>query len=409
LITTGVVGQRWRASITAWGGIEPWDGSPSLDWYVAADDRWHVPRQEPAVRQTRLNGTPVTETRLRVPGGDVVHTVYSCADAGGMTVVDVANETSLPVAIAFDRRDVLTERAIADVPIEGIALPVGSFVVPLGHRARIRIGLAHAGGDGGPLPPRLPDASQVARGWAALAERASRFVLPEGEWGAAVARRVVAERCELVLGGVADPLDGRAAFVVGVAELVRVGEASGEGVVDELAVALETLGADASWEADVALAAGARLLAAAGEARAVRDVERVIAARPASYAPASPPDGVFVAPWLESQFAVGADLFPQGLPPGWHSESIEAHGVPTGPSSTVSLALRWHGGRPALLWEQQGPTVLLSAPVLAPGWSSREPAGETLWPAPAAFDGGVRPAGTISNPRGEPNVYRPTT
>jgi O-antigen ligase len=29
--------------------------------------------------------------------------------------------------------------------------------------------------------------------------------------------------------------------------------------------------------------------------------------------------------------------------------------------------------------------VLLSAPVLAPGWSSREPVGETLWPAPAAL------------------------
>ena len=84
MITTGVVGQRWRASVTAWGAIEPWDGSPALDWYVAADDRWHVPRAEPAVRQSRVQGTPVVETRLRVPGGDIVQTVYSCADAGGV-------------------------------------------------------------------------------------------------------------------------------------------------------------------------------------------------------------------------------------------------------------------------------------------------------------------------------------
>ena len=55
----------------------------------------------------------------------------------------------------------------------------------------------------------------MARGWVALAERASRFVLPEGEGGAALARRVIAERCEVVLGGVADPLDDPAAFVVG--------------------------------------------------------------------------------------------------------------------------------------------------------------------------------------------------
>ena len=125
MITTGVVGQRWRASITPWGGIEPWDGSAPLDWYVAADDRWHVPRHEPAVRQTRVDGTPVTETRVRVPGGDVVHTVYSCADSGGVTVVEVVNESSLPVAIAFDRGDVLTERPITDMPIEGIELPAG--------------------------------------------------------------------------------------------------------------------------------------------------------------------------------------------------------------------------------------------------------------------------------------------
>jgi hypothetical protein len=382
LITTGVVGQRWRASITTWGGIEPWDGSPPLDWYVAADDRWHVPRHEPAVRQTRVDGTPVTETRVRVPGGDVVHTVHSCADSGGVTVVEVVNESSLPVAIAFDRRDVLTERPIADVPIEGIALPAGSFVVPLGHHARTRIGLAHAGTGGAPVPARLPAAAQVARGWVALAGRASRFVLPVGEGGAALAQRVIAERCEVVLGGVADPLDDRAAFVIGLGELVRVGEAVAEDFVTEIASAVESLATDASWEAGMAHAAAARMLAAAGEARAVRDVERVLATRPEASVPTSAPEGLFAVPWLESQIAVGGALFPRGLPAAWRGESIEAHGIPTGIASTVSLAVRWHGDRPAALWEQQGAPVPLSAPVLAPAWSSREPAGETLWPAP---------------------------
>ncbi len=89
-----------------------------------------------------LSGTPVTETRVRVPHGDVVHTVYTCADAGGVTVIEVVNESTLPVAIAFDRRDVMTERPIADVPIEGIELPEGSFVLALGHRARLRVGIA---------------------------------------------------------------------------------------------------------------------------------------------------------------------------------------------------------------------------------------------------------------------------
>src|SRR3954451_16661364 len=153
MITTGVVGQRWRASVTPWGALEAWDGSPVLDWYVADDDRWHVPRNEGAVRQARVDGTPVVETRLRVPGGDVVQTIYSCADVGGLTVIEVLNESSLPVAVAFDRRDVLTERPIADVPIEGIDLSPTSFVMPVGHRARTRIAVTHGAPGGGRLPP----------------------------------------------------------------------------------------------------------------------------------------------------------------------------------------------------------------------------------------------------------------
>ena len=96
------------------------------------------------MRQVRVEGTAVTETRVRVPRGDVVQHVYTVADAGGLTVVEVTNESTLPVAIAFGRRDVLTERPIVDVPIEGIELPAGvvraaarpSGVVPHRHPAR---------------------------------------------------------------------------------------------------------------------------------------------------------------------------------------------------------------------------------------------------------------------------------
>ena len=66
-VTTGVSGGRWRASVMPWGAVCPWTGTP-LNWFVAADDRWHVPESEPSVRQQRIEGTPVTETRVRVPG-----------------------------------------------------------------------------------------------------------------------------------------------------------------------------------------------------------------------------------------------------------------------------------------------------------------------------------------------------
>jgi hypothetical protein len=57
--------------------------------------------------------------------------------------------------------------------------------------------------------------------------------------------------------------------------------------------------------------------------------------------------------------------------------------LPTSPTTTVSFAVRWHGERPAVLWEQQGdPTVALFAPAIDPDWTTTQRSGETLWPAP---------------------------
>ena len=75
-VTTGVTGHPWRASVSASGAIEPWDRDQEpVRWYVAADDRWHDPAEETAVRQIRIDGTPVIETRLRIPDGDAVQRV----------------------------------------------------------------------------------------------------------------------------------------------------------------------------------------------------------------------------------------------------------------------------------------------------------------------------------------------
>ena len=94
------------------------------------------------------------------------------------------------------------------------------------------------------------------------------------------------------------------------------------------------------------------------------------------------PDDVSVIPWVETGFAAGAALLPYGILPAWFGQSLEVHGVPTAPGSSVSYALRWHGERPAVLWEQQGTPTCLTAPAVAPGWKSTEPNGEALWPAP---------------------------
>lgn len=378
MITTGVNGRAWRASVTPWGAVEPWDGSPRLDWYVAADDRWHVPAREAAVRQLRVEGTAVVETRLRIPNGDAVQRVWSVADGPGFTIVEVTNESTMPIAVAFDRADIRTEREVADVPIQGIDLPAGSFVLPVGHRASVRVGLAHDGPGAGRLPAGLPGSDQVARGWSALVARASRVDVPEP----LLAEALVAHRCDLALGDLAHGEDDPAAFAVGLGELVRLGD-DPDPWLPELVGVVEALAPVPGWEADVALAAARRVLTAAGEDRAVRDLDRIVAGRGAPAAwPTTAPDDVLVVPWLEGRLARDGRLLPEGIPSAWLGQGFEAHELPVGPSSAVSFGVRWHGARPAVLWEQHGPPVELTAPAVDPTWRTSDVRGEALWAEP---------------------------
>lgn len=381
MITTGVTGRPWRASITEWGAIQPWDDVPGLDWFVAADDRWHVVAEETSVRQRRIEGTAAVETRVRVPSGDVVQRIFTVADADGLTIVEFENESPMAVAVAFDRRDVLTDRPIVDVPIEGIELPDGAFVMPLGHQATARVALVHGEQRSGPIPSGVPAMTQVVRGWLSLTERASRFVLPDGERGSLLAEAITAERCEIALGSIPRAADDPAGFALALGELVRMGEPP-DHWMPELVDAVAALGPNLSWDADMALSAAGRVLSIAGERRARRDLDRITRRRTASASPDEPPGGVRAIAWLESRLASAGALLPQGMPPDWLGQSVDVYGVPTVPGSAVSFAIRWHGERPAVLWEQTGEGVELCAPVVAPDWRSEEIKGETLWPRP---------------------------
>jgi hypothetical protein len=382
MITTGVTGGVWRASITPWGAVEPWDDTPALNWFIAADDRWHVPSFEPAVRQQRVQGTAVVETRLRVPNGDVVQRIYSVADSGGLTIVEVENDSTMPVALAFDRRDVLTERQVAEVPIEGIELPPQAFVLPLGHKATIRVAIVHGRQRSGPLPAGVATHLQVVRGWLALTERSSRFVLPDGERATSVAEAITAERCELALGSIPHSHDDPIGFALALGELVRMGEQP-EHWIPELVDAVEQIGPIVGWDADAALVAAGRVLVAAGERRARRDLERIVSGRAPSVLAERVPAGVRAVPWLEAQLTRAGALLPDGFPASWLGHPIEVYGVPVGDATTVSFAIRWHGDRPAVLWEQAGEAIELNSPRLDPDWRTVEPKGEALWPSPS--------------------------
>ncbi|MET0458632.1 MAG: hypothetical protein ABW195_05265 [Ilumatobacteraceae bacterium] len=377
---TGVLGQDWRADVTARGAVEPWDGSTTLSWHIAADDRGHSPDTQAAGRPVRVLGAPVFETRLRVPGGDAVHRVWSVADAGGCTVVEVLNDSPLPLACAFTRPDVLTSRPPADVPIQGIALDAATTVLlPVGHRASITVGLAHDGRGQGPLPAGLPSAEATARGWVALAERAGRVVLPDER----SSELLVAARTDVLLAGPPPADEDPAGFLLGLAELVRMGELDGADtslLVPDAAAAIHEIALRPGWDIDAALDAAALVLAAAGERRAVADMARITTSRtPAPLPDEAEVEGVRVVAAFERRLAAGPVLLPSGIPEAWRGSNFEAHGLPVGPASTVSFAVRWHGEHAAVLWEVTGDPVELCAPAVDPAWRTSAPSGDALW------------------------------
>jgi hypothetical protein len=385
--TIGVLGGKWRADVDRRGRVTPWGGTP-LDWWVAAEDRWHDPQTESTVRQRNVEGAPVVETRVRVPGGDVVHRVYAVADAGGLTIIEIENESSASIAIVFSHGHLLTARPPANVPIEGIEVPATAVSFPVGHHALLRVAIAHTRSTN-TLPGELPAAAAVVRGWTRRCEAASRLLLPE----TALVDQLVASRCALMLDGPVDPKVDAAATAVGLAELVRMG-ADAVDLVPEAVTAAERLARAArtcglSWEASVALGATERLMAAADDTRAAADVAAVRARLGGDGAPApvSAPTGILYVPWLEQRFArpvpgARCQLLAQGWPREWLGANLEVHGLPAGPRSTIGYALRWHGDRPAVLWQVDGDPVGLFGGVDAAEWSTESMSGEALWPAP---------------------------
>jgi hypothetical protein len=85
----------------------------SLDWWVGADDRWHVPSREPSVRQGLIGDVPIVETRARIPGGDAVHRAFGIRSPRGTgdewVVVEVENATPVPFAVALAIRPTVAD------------------------------------------------------------------------------------------------------------------------------------------------------------------------------------------------------------------------------------------------------------------------------------------------------------
>lgn len=424
---TGILGLNWRASITEWGDVRFWDGSEPITWAIAAEDRWHFPEHESSTRQTRVSGTPVTETRVRVPNGDVVQRVWSASlrDEVSALLVEFTNDSPLPLAVSLSRSDVVTPRSYHRLdatqrpwPSEDRGIDRPPLVIPLGHRSSMRVALARTGRVTEDDIDAFPDWEAVVRGWVSITDSASRFEIPDLIDGTPLDDVIRMQRSNIALAAPeADhgSIDDMITWLVTHRELVRMGLTRAD--VPEIVTVLEGLLREIRKQrilrSDVAqaLRSGAILLVIA-DPRAFRDLDRAVSRTllrigliedndldlPRSLGSAQrvtlradgvdSTNAVDVISAVESEFAVwsGQDevtLMPYGFEAARLGVNIEAHRLPAGPGRTISLAIRWHGERPAVIWDVDGPSGLLLRSGADPQWTSVEPKGEALWAVPS--------------------------
>ncbi|MGI8754539.1 MAG: hypothetical protein ACR2MB_01510, partial [Acidimicrobiales bacterium] len=124
----------------------------SLDWWIGADDRWHLPAREAAVRQRLVDDAPVVETLVRIPGGDAIHRAYGfrAPRPGGdeWVAVEVENHTPVPFAVALVVRPFTADAvgAVGAISVE----PVG------GGRGQDTAHLVRVDGQPALVLPRRP-------------------------------------------------------------------------------------------------------------------------------------------------------------------------------------------------------------------------------------------------------------
>jgi hypothetical protein len=461
----------------------------SLDWWVGAEDRWHLPCHEVAVRQSLVGGSPVVETRLRVPSGDAVHRAYAARSASGAEalVVEIENQSKIPFAVALAIRphDQTAVGHLESIELDGSSLLVDGEVALVLQRSPGRVALSDASGDSAavvfagdaatvghaavscrdglaqgallfplahtaslrvvlPLtaarnvePADFPSAAQVASGWASHGGGGTRFEVPDRRLRDAVA----ASTRHLLLGQhlpeVAAALDlvgfpGEAARVLesGPVDLART-PCPGAALhalgrhweltrdTDFARTAVSLVAAlmpriDKSADpVDRALGYGARrsvqaLLLAAGEGRAAKDVGAIesrgeveaeergrdlaalLSSAGSTWTWAGDGSGhdlvanaelvTLVREQLVREEDDGLVLSPV-VPDAWLGQGWELHDAPTR-HGQLSYAVRWHGDRPALLWQLEAHAgelaVTLTIPGLDPTWSTSERKGEAL-------------------------------
>ncbi len=402
----GVRGGGWNAVVNERGSVRLNDESCVLDWHIAADDRWHDPSTEPSVRQTRRAGVPVVETRVRIPGGDAIARAYAVADAGGLVVIEISNESTLPIAVAFTRPDLISSRTPSPRGAQGIELPTGSVVFPVAHGSTLRVALRAPNNLVADVDvERLPSAEQLQKGWLKAVEQAGYVIVPEGAVAPLVARlrsdALVLSGHELQgwsHGATNNVANDSVAYILTLQELLRMGEKltseASQHHIDHaarLAQCVETLlkenkkASPLPWDVERALFAAQFVFQRMGEHRAADDVATAqLRLSESAEPPNVMPTDIRAIAWIEEKMVAlqrdgSVQIFGRGIPRLWLGANLECHRVAVGPLHTLSFGIRWHGEKPALLWEVAGPAgIKLTAGKCDPTWTSVEATGETL-------------------------------
>ena len=488
------------------GRVQTIDRRWSFEWGVGVGDRWRVAHAEVGARRYRVDDAPVYETRLRVPGGDVVHRVAVANDGlGRALVVEFENASPDAVAVALVGRAEAAESSAtraswfqyvpsagvepvptrfawfrsasgrvksragrpelsatrAAVSINGkvwiqperraggvVAVSGGDdpwsvirqgpgatpatargtevsagLVVALPHRQTVKFQVALDGD----LPTRAASPAEIASGWRAVTANALTVDVADEDLGTAW-RRILPD--VVVQAGADDPRSAaEAAPILDIAGLDREADRARERVVasaemgflsgmdavaalralasrdlrirqnsglDELVDVLVAGAAD-SLDPETATLLAWALEATATAPQAAADARRLAASLDARRLAAPLGAEVVYQPLTPAAVAasrvLGAliddscldriDLLPE-VPVEWFGRPVDLRGFGT-LWGRVSFSVRWHGRRPAFLWERLGgrDDVELRCPGLDPSWSTSQRQGESLLAEPS--------------------------
>lgn len=414
----GSLGSDHRAAVTPSGSVFGLGRGWTIEWRVGVESVILDPATTSGVRQRLVESSPVVETRVRVPSGDVVARAYAASAGADAVLVEWENEATVPVALIISLRpyDPTGWQAVGHVEVDGDLLLVDgrpavrlqrepaavlagsassgdvlldidsamsraldsspkvtsarcsegrahmTVVLPVPHKTKLRVALSLDGERLDP-PDRWPEPAQVVNAWNSHASRGLRVELPEGSLSQAIEanRRYLMLREDEPRGWTwrASVRRQRAELNRALAEWgllpgrPKASTRSAQPLAD-LIDHVEQSGPTFAWSE--------------GDGRRSKSEQGA--------------EGVSALLLLARQVLIddsdsGLVLLPE-MPAEWWGQPIEVHDAPTR-HGTVSFAVRWHGSRPALLWDRDGRDgIEVVAPVLDPSFRSTAARGEAL-------------------------------